>query len=133
MVTSFEFRLHPVSIVQFGPTFWPLEESATVLRAYRDFIQKAPETVSGFFAFLTVPPVPMFPENLHMRKVCGDRVVLHRFGAGDGIGARGRCARWAGRCSMPSGRLRFPSCRASSTGCTSAGCNGIGARTTSPS
>ena len=70
VVTSLEFRMHPVSIVQFGPTFWPLEESATVLRAYRDFIQKAPETVSGFFAFMTVPPVPMFPENLHMRKVC---------------------------------------------------------------
>src|SRR5262245_37786713 len=25
VVTSFEFRLHPVSTVQFGPTFWPLE------------------------------------------------------------------------------------------------------------
>ena len=31
VVTSFEFRLHPVNIVQFGPTFWPLEEAASVL------------------------------------------------------------------------------------------------------
>src|SRR5215469_13477954 len=27
VVTSFEFRQHPVSTVQFGPTFWPLEEA----------------------------------------------------------------------------------------------------------
>jgi FAD/FMN-containing dehydrogenase len=71
VVTSFEFRLHPVSTVQFGPTFWPLEEAGTVLRAYRDFIKKAPEHVSGYFAFLTVPPAPMFPAHLHLRKVCG--------------------------------------------------------------
>jgi FAD/FMN-containing dehydrogenase len=25
VVTSFQFRLHPIKIVQFGPTFWPLE------------------------------------------------------------------------------------------------------------
>ena len=71
VVTSFEFRLHPVSTVQFGPTFWPLEEAGTVLRAYRDFIKKAPEDVSGYFAFLTVPPAPMFPAHLHLKKVCG--------------------------------------------------------------
>lgn len=71
VVTSFEFRLHPVDIVQCGPTFWPLEEAATVLSSYRDFIKATPEFVSGFFAFLVVPPAPMFPEHLHMKKVCG--------------------------------------------------------------
>ena len=71
VVTSFEFRLYPVSTVYFGPTFWPLEEAGLVLKAFRDFIQKAPETVGGFFAFLVVPPAPTFPENLHMKKVCG--------------------------------------------------------------
>jgi UDP-N-acetylenolpyruvoylglucosamine reductase len=71
VVTSFEFQLHPVNIVQFGPTFWDLSEAETVLRAYRDFIKVAPEEVSGYFAFLVIPPVPMFPEHLHMRKVCG--------------------------------------------------------------
>jgi UDP-N-acetylenolpyruvoylglucosamine reductase len=70
VVTSFEFRLHPVSTVQFGPTFWPLEQAADVLKSYREFILTAPEEVSGFFAFLMIPPVPMFPENLHMKKVC---------------------------------------------------------------
>jgi FAD binding domain/Berberine and berberine like len=71
VVTSFEFKLHPVSTVQFGPTFWPLEEAATVLRAYQKFIKSAPEDVNGFFAFLVVPPAPMFPEHLHLKKVCG--------------------------------------------------------------
>lgn len=71
VVTSFEFRLHPVNMVNFGPTFWPLEDAAAVLKAFRDFIKKAPEDISGFFAFLTIPPAPMFPEHLHMKKVCG--------------------------------------------------------------
>jgi FAD/FMN-containing dehydrogenase len=71
IVTSFEFQAHPVKTVYAGPTFWPLEQAGDVMKAYRDFILNAPEHVSGFFAFLTVPPSPMFPEHLHMRKVCG--------------------------------------------------------------
>jgi len=70
VVTSFEFRLHPVKMVYFGPTFWAPEEAATVLRAYRDFIKSAPEEVGGFFGTLTVPPGPPFPEHLHLKKVC---------------------------------------------------------------
>jgi len=70
VVTSFEFRLHPVKMVHFGPTFWPLEEAGTVLTAFRDFMKEAPEEVGGFFAFLVVPPAPMFPEHLHLKKVC---------------------------------------------------------------
>jgi hypothetical protein len=71
VVTSFEFRMHPVSMVHFGPTFWAPEDSQTVLSAYVDFIKHAPEYVGGFFAFLVIPPVPMFPEHLHRKTVCG--------------------------------------------------------------
>ena len=71
IVTSFLFRMHPVKNVLAGPTFWPIEESAEVMRFYRDFITKAPDELNGFFAFLTIPPAPMFPEELHMKKVCG--------------------------------------------------------------
>jgi FAD/FMN-containing dehydrogenase len=70
VVTSFLFRLHPVKMVSAGPTFWPIEQTTEVMRAYREFITQAPEDVSGFFAFLTVPPAPLFPENLHGKKVC---------------------------------------------------------------
>ncbi len=71
VVTAFLFRLHPINMVQAGPTFWPLEQSGDVLRTYRSFILAAPRELNGFFAFATVPPVPAFPEELHGRKVCG--------------------------------------------------------------
>jgi len=70
VVTSFTFRLHPVSVVQAGPMFWALEDAPEVMRRYEKFITDAPEEMNGFFAFMTVPPVPLFPEELHMRKVC---------------------------------------------------------------
>jgi FAD/FMN-containing dehydrogenase len=71
VVTSFLFRTHPVKMVNAGPTFWPLEQTPEVMKAYEEFILQAPEDVNGFFAFLTVPPVPLFPAELHGRKVCG--------------------------------------------------------------
>jgi hypothetical protein len=40
-----------------------------VLRRWRDFIQKAPEELNGWFGFATVPPVPMFPADHHLKKV----------------------------------------------------------------
>lgn len=70
VVTSFLFRLHAVSTVTAGPTFWPIEQTPEVMAAYQDFILQAPEDVNGFLAFLTVPPVPLFPAELHGRKVC---------------------------------------------------------------
>lgn len=71
IVTSFLFRLHPVSTVYAGPTLWPLEHSGEVMRWYRRFLPEARDDLYGFFAFLTVPPAPPFPESLHGRKVCG--------------------------------------------------------------
>ena len=71
VVTAFTFRLSPVSTVVGGPTLFAFERSAEVLRWYRDFLPNAPEDLNGFFAFLTVPPAPPFPEELHLKKVCG--------------------------------------------------------------
>lgn len=71
VVTSFLFRLHELSTVVAGPTFWPAEQGAEVLAAYRDFLPQAPREVNGFFMYGTVPPAPPFPESLHLRKVCG--------------------------------------------------------------
>jgi hypothetical protein len=31
VVTSFEFRAHPVRTVYEGPTFWPLEQTTEVM------------------------------------------------------------------------------------------------------
>jgi FAD/FMN-containing dehydrogenase len=71
VVTSFLFRLHEVGTVIAGPTFWPVEQSAEVLAAYRDFLPGAARELNGFFAFHTVPPGPPFPEEIHLREVCG--------------------------------------------------------------
>jgi FAD/FMN-containing dehydrogenase len=70
VVTSFRFRAHPVSTVLAGPTFWPLEQTPTVMRWYREFILSAPRELSGFFAAMTVPPADFLPAELHFRKVC---------------------------------------------------------------
>ncbi|AKQ64723.1 oxidoreductase, FAD-dependent [Myxococcus hansupus] len=70
VVTSFLFRAHPVSNVLGGPTLWPLERAEEVMRWYREFILSAPETLTGFFAFMVVPPGPPFPEHLHLKKMC---------------------------------------------------------------
>jgi len=71
VVTSFTFKLHPIDTVYGGPMFYELEETANVMKWYRDFIPAAADDLNGFFAFLTVPPVAPFPEHLHMKKMCG--------------------------------------------------------------
>src|SRR3954449_10451602 len=71
VVTSFTFRLHDVGTIVGGPTFWPVEQSAEVLSAYREFLPSAPRELNGFFAYHIVPPGPPFPEEIHLRQVCG--------------------------------------------------------------
>jgi FAD/FMN-containing dehydrogenase len=71
VVTSFLFKGQPVHTVYGGPMFWPLEDAAEMMRWYRDFIVKAPDDVYGFFAFHTIPPAAPFPENFHLKKMCG--------------------------------------------------------------
>ncbi len=71
VVTSFMFQAHPVKMVCAGPMLWHLDQAGDVMKWYRDFILKAPKELNGFFAFLTVPPGPPFPEDLHFKKMCG--------------------------------------------------------------
>lgn len=71
VVTSFLFKAHQVHTDYAGPMLWRMEDAAEVMRWYRDFIAKAPDTIGGFFAFLTVPPGPPFPKDLHNKKMCG--------------------------------------------------------------
>jgi len=71
VVTAFTFRLHPVAVTMFGPILWELERAAEAMAFYREFILSAPDELNGFFAFLTVPPGPPFPEHLHLKKMCG--------------------------------------------------------------
>jgi FAD/FMN-containing dehydrogenase len=71
VVTAFTFKLHKIDMIYGGPMLYELSETTEVMRWYRDFIVKAPDELNGWFAFLTVPPGPPFPENLHLKKMCG--------------------------------------------------------------
>ncbi len=71
IVTSFLFQAHPVSTVVAGPTLWPLDMAGEVMRFYDRFIAESSDDLNGVFAFLTVPPGPPFPEELHLKKMCG--------------------------------------------------------------
>ncbi len=70
IVTSFLFQARPVATVYGGPMIWPIEESKNILPFWQDLILTAPEELYGIFAFLTIPPVPPFPEQFHMKKMC---------------------------------------------------------------
>ena len=70
VVTSFLFQAHPVHTVCAGPMLWEMDQAADIMKWYREFIVQAPEEINGFFAFMTVPPGPPFPEALHLKKMC---------------------------------------------------------------
>ncbi|HEY9524778.1 MAG TPA: FAD-binding oxidoreductase [Thermopolyspora sp.] len=70
VVTSFEFRLHPVKDIYGGPLFFELADAAALLRFYREFIRDAPEEFGGFPAFHVAPPLPFIPEDRH-----GDHLI----------------------------------------------------------
>ncbi|MGE7434531.1 FAD-binding oxidoreductase [Kitasatospora sp. NPDC001175] len=65
VVTSFEFRLSPVSEVLGGLMFFELEHTESVLRHYREYIAVAPEQLGAFPAFHNAPPLPFVPEERH--------------------------------------------------------------------
>jgi FAD/FMN-containing dehydrogenase len=68
VVTSFRFALHPVGpTVVAGPVFWPAEDTADVLRFYREFIADAPDELGNVVRLGTIPPAPAVAEDLHFR------------------------------------------------------------------
>jgi FAD/FMN-containing dehydrogenase len=71
VVTSFTFRLHPVDTVIAGPMLWHIEQAPEVMRMYEQLLADAPEDLNGLFAFLIVPPGPPFPDELHLKNMCG--------------------------------------------------------------
>jgi FAD/FMN-containing dehydrogenase len=65
VVTSFEFRLHPVDNIYGGPMFYELKYAGDLLRFYREYIATAPEEMGAFPAFQIAPPLPFIPEKRH--------------------------------------------------------------------
>ena len=66
VVTSLEFRLHPVGPqVLAGLVLHPAERGREVLRLFRDVMADAPDELGLAFAFITAPAEPDVPEELH--------------------------------------------------------------------
>ncbi len=71
VVTSFEYRLHPVKDVYGGAMLYELSYAREVLRFFRELIAGAPEELSAFPAFQIAPPLPFIPQDRH-----GDTFVV---------------------------------------------------------
>ena len=68
VVTSFEFRLHPVGpVVTGGMLGWPRARAGEVVRFWRDYVETAPDEFGSAAALLTAPPAPFVPDHLQGR------------------------------------------------------------------
>ncbi len=61
IVTEMTVRLAPVSMVLGGFAFYPIEQTADVLRFYRDFAASAPDLLTVSAMFMPLPPAPGIP------------------------------------------------------------------------
>ena len=70
IVVSFEFKAHAVGpMITFAGPFYPADDAARIMRAWRDHIKNAPDAYTSNFLFWTIPHHPGFPEELHGRDV----------------------------------------------------------------
>jgi FAD/FMN-containing dehydrogenase len=68
VVSAFRFSLHPVGpTVVAGPVLWAADDTADVLRFYRDFVAEAPDELGTVVRLGTVPPLPAVGKELHFR------------------------------------------------------------------
>jgi len=133
VVTSFQFRLHPVGpLVTGGMMVWPRARAGEVLRFWRDYVETVSDDFGSAPAFLTAPPAPFVPEHLQGRRPSGSSSAAP---------VPPRTARpWSSRCG-PTPRptstwsnqcpTRWP--RASSTTPLPPACTSTGRPRTSPS
>ncbi|MBF8189611.1 FAD-binding protein [Nonomuraea sp. K274] len=84
VVTSLEFRLHPVEQVYSGFVYFPFESAAETLSAYRDWIDDAPGELSTAVVLRRMPGDEQTPEPVRGRHVLTLK-VLH---AGEASEAR---------------------------------------------
>jgi FAD/FMN-containing dehydrogenase len=84
VVTSFEFRLHPVGpTVHSGLVVYPFDQARQVLRAWRDFTANGPEELSVWTVLRKAPPLPFLPAAAHGTEV----VIFPLLHSGDAAAA----------------------------------------------
>ena len=70
IVTSFEFKLHPVGPeVMSGPIVFPGDRAKEVLRGYREFCKSCPEELTVWAVLRGAPPLPFLAPEVHGKSV----------------------------------------------------------------
>ena len=139
VVTSFEYRLHPVwTGLRRAHVLRARARPTTILRFYRDFIASAPEQLGAFPAFQIAPPLPFIPEDR-----VGDTFIIVVAALGRAAGRRREGPQALPRRGAGGGRVRRADAlsgpqRARSTGWSRPACSTTGrpasaSSTTAPS
>ncbi|HEX8918491.1 MAG TPA: FAD-binding oxidoreductase [Chloroflexota bacterium] len=72
IVTSFEYRLHPVGpLVVGGLAGFPIERGREILEFVRDFMSTAPDELAITTAFVSAPPAPFVPPEMQLKPIIG--------------------------------------------------------------
>ena len=70
VVTSFEFRLHPVGPeVLSGLIVHPFAQARELLEGYRRFVASAPDEVTAWVVLRKAPPLPFLPAEVHGKEI----------------------------------------------------------------
>ena len=70
IVTSFEFRLHPIAPeVMFCAPLYPDADAPSIIAAWRDLMATAPERLCSLIEFSTIPDADDFPPETHGARV----------------------------------------------------------------
>ena len=70
VVTGFEFQLHEVGpLVYGGMMLFPIDAAVDLLKAYRGFMEDAPDEICGGAAILCAPPEEFVPEEVRGKPV----------------------------------------------------------------
>jgi FAD/FMN-containing dehydrogenase len=70
VVTGFEFQLHEVGPLLYGGMmFFPIDAAVDLLKAYRGFMDGAPDEICGGSAILCAPPEEFVPEPVRGKPV----------------------------------------------------------------
>jgi FAD/FMN-containing dehydrogenase len=66
VVTDFHYQLHPIGrTVLAGPLLYPAARAREVLACYRDMAERAPDELGSVVTLRHVPPLPLFPREMH--------------------------------------------------------------------
>jgi hypothetical protein len=72
IVTTFTFRLHQIGPIIYGGLMASLPDRGTeILRFLRDYMPQAPDDLGCAVAFVSAPPAPFVPEEMHFAPIVG--------------------------------------------------------------